>query len=302
MTRLAHPFGALNRKAKRYVDQAFPHLKPSAICIGAQKGGTSALSQYLACHPGVAPSRVKEIDFFNCPARFARGVDFYHSHFPRRTPLNAGRLTFDITPGYLFGGEAAAERIRGYSPAMKLIVLLRDPLTRAYSAWNMYRKYCQENPEWFLGWVRRCDESQAANFYARRPSSFGKDFEKDILEELAEITNGRIVEMPILPLGEYFRLLKPYFDRFPREQILVFSSEEMQQDTEGHLRRFESFVGLRAHNWSQKQLAPRFVGGYAEAIPAKAIDAIESFYRAQNRDLFRFLGTELPWGSNVKAR
>ena len=195
----------------------------------------------------------------------------------------------------MFGGKAAAERIRGYNRSMRLIVLLRDPLTRAYSAWNMYRRYCRENPDWFSRWMQRCDESVPADFFARRPSAFGSDFERDVLEEIAVTDRGRTMEMPILPLGEYFKLLKPYFDCFSREQILVFSSEQMQQDTEGHLRRFESFVGLAHHHWSQKQLAPRFVGGYAEPIPAKAAEAVKAFYQAQNRELFKLLGTEFPW-------
>lgn len=277
------------------LNRVFPRLKPSAICIGAQKGGTSALSDYLACHPGVAPSKVKEIDFFNCPSRFARGLDFYHSHFPRQTPLSRGRLTFDITPGYLFGGLKTAERIHRYNPAMKLIVLLRDPVARAYSAWNMYRKYCRENALWFSKWVDRCDQSRSEHHFEPRPSSFGNDFERDILHEMALLDRGQMVEMPILPLGEYCKLLKPFLDLFSRDQILVFSTEQMQRDTAGHLRRVESFVGLTPYHWSKKQLAPRFVGGYSDPIPTGAAEAIESFYRLRNRDLFELLGTEFPW-------
>jgi len=287
------------RPAPSIFDRVFPRLRPSAICIGAQKGGTSALSEYLACHPGVAPSKVKEIDFFNCPSRFARGVDFYHSHFPRQTPLNRGRLTFDITPGYLFGGQKAAERIHGYNSRMKLIVLLRDPVARAYSAWNMYRKYCRENPEWFSKWVNRCDQSRAEHQFDPRPATFGTDFERDIRDEIVLLDQGRMIEMPLLALGQYFKLLNPYFELFARNQILVFSTEQMQQDTAGHLRRVESFAGLSSYNWSEKQLAPRFVGGYSDPIPPKAAETIESFYQAQNRELFKLLGAEFPWGRGV---
>ena len=81
----------------------------------------------------------------------------------------------------------------------------------------------------------------------------------------------------------------------------MFASEQMQQDTEGHLRRFESFVGLAPHNWSRKELVPRFVGGYAEPIPAKAAEAIEAFYQEQNRELFRLLRTEFPWDQRQAA-
>ncbi len=282
-------------KAKLFLERAFPRLQPSAICIGAQKGGTSALYKYLACHRGVAPSKIKEIDFFNCTSRFARGLDFYHSHFPRKTPLNSQKLTFDITPGYLFGGGKAAERIRGYNPAIKLIVLMRNPITRAHSAWQMYKRYYRGNPEWFFNWIRRCDQSWPTELFLRRPATFGNNFEQDIRDEIAAMERGRTIEMPILLLGEYEKLLKPYYERFPRNQILALSSEQMQQDTAGHLRRIESFVGLPPHPWSRKQLAPRFVGGYRDSIEPKAREVLKEFYAPQNGALFKLLQSEFVW-------
>jgi hypothetical protein len=295
MTAQAERVSNFKDKANLLLDQTFPRMKPSAICIGAQKGGTSALYKYLACHPGVAPSRVKEIDFFNCNARFGRGLKFYHSHFPRRTLLNRRKLTFDITPGYLFGAEIAAQRIYDYNPQLRIMALLRDPVTRAHSAWQMYRRYCKDNFDWFFNWVRRCDEGLSPESFVRRPRSFGADFEKDILDEIAAIKEGRTIQMPILMLGEYYKLLKPYLDRFPHGKTLVISSEQMQKDTTGNLKRIEEFVGLKPHRWTAKQVAPRFVGGYEKAIPPKAKALLQSFYCQQNGDLFSALQTDFGW-------
>jgi len=295
VTAQAERISNFKSKAQLLLDQTFPRMKPSAICIGAQKGGTSALYKYLACHPGVAPSRIKEIDFFNCNSRFARGLEFYHSHFPRRTPLNRGKLTFDITPGYLFGGEKAAERIHNYNPKIQIIALLRNPVTRAHSAWQMYRRYCKGNFDWFFNWVKRCDEALSPGFFVRRPPTFGADFEKDILDEIAAIKEGRIIQMPILMLGEYYKLLRPYLDRFPRDQVLVVSSEQMQHDTTGNLRRIEEFVGLKPHRWNSKEVAPKFVGEYQKSILPNARALLESFYRDENRNLFDALRTEFAW-------
>ena len=285
----------LRDKAKATVELPFPHLKPCAIGIGAQKAGTTALYEYLALHPNVAPSKIKEIDFFNCDSRYARGIKFYHSHFPGRTPRNLERVTFDITPGYLGGASKAAQRIYDYNPNVKLIALLRNPITRAHSAWQMYQRNYQKNPSWFFEWVQRCDKTLKPGSFIQRPPSFGKDFSEDIANEIAIVEKGQSIEMPILLLGAYNELLSYYLNLFPRQQILVLSSEEMREDTLGHLRRIEKFVGLPPHSWRADETKPRFTGKYEESIPRKAYALMDTFYRDRNRALFSTLRTEFPW-------
>jgi hypothetical protein len=286
----------LRDKAKTAVWRSLPHLKPCAIGIGAGKAGTTALYEYLALHPRVAPSLIKEIDFFNCNSRYARGIRFYHSFFPCKTPGNLGKVTFDITPGYLIAANKAAQRIYDYNPNMKLLVLLRNPIMRAYSAWQMFRRNYKKNPDWFFEWLYRCDETIERDSFVRRLPSFGVDFAGDIANEIEVIEKGRTIEMPILSHGMYHAQLSCYFRLFSRNQVLVLSSEEMLQDTIGHLRRIEAFVGLPPHSWSPDETKPRFTGGYEKVIPQKAYDLLDSFYRGHNRDLFSMLQREFPWG------
>ena len=294
--RLGKQLRYLRGKAWTLLKQAFPPLKPSAICIGAQKAGTTALYRYLSCHSSVAPSKIKEIDFFNYNSHFSRGISFYHSHFPRRTPANSGKLTFDISPSYLgVAAERAAKRIYDYNPNIRLIILLRNPIKRAYSAWQMYRKMYVSNHDWFYEWwVRRCDSTIQRDFL-RRPSYFGQSFRKDIAEEIEAIECGRIIEMPILLLGMYHRHIKYYCDRFSQDQILVVSSEDLKQDTKGQLRRIEAFVGLEPHSWTQEELRPCFVGTYEDSISRNDYMLLKSFYREQNLALFDLLQKEFTW-------
>jgi len=113
----------------------FPRVQ--FLIAGTQKGGTSALDAYLRDHPGIAMASRKEVHFFDDDARFVRG----------RTPDYAGYERFfadapahavagEATPVYMYW-HAAPARIHAYNPAMKLIVVLRNPITRAYSHWNM---------------------------------------------------------------------------------------------------------------------------------------------------------------------
>jgi len=278
--------------------RAFPFLviRPCAICIGAQKAGTTALYHYLGLHPGVAPTKVKEIDFFNSDIRYSQGIRFYHSSFPIKTPANIGKLTFDITPGYMGGAERAARRIHDYNPKIRLIALLRNPSTRAHSAWQMYRRYCAKNRDWFWKWVQaRGNYSQPKDLFVRRSSRFGTSFQEDICEEIEVIRSDQIIEMPILLLGIYERFLKHYFHYFERDQILIISSEDFRQDTERQMQQIEEFIGLKPHSWSQDTLKPRFVGDYNEQISHEESMLLKSFYRDHNLALFDLVQHEFQW-------
>jgi hypothetical protein len=278
------------------LQQMFPPLKPSAICIGAQKAGTTALYDYLSYHHSVAPSKVKEIDFFNCNSRFFRGERFYHSHFPRRTPKNYKKHTFDITPGYLSGAEKTAKRIYEYNRNIRILVLLRNPIDRAYSAWQMYRKRYFENKEWFFEWVKRCDATIQMDHLVKRPSTFGQTFQEDIANEIEALKCFKNIEMPILLLGMYYRHIKHFYNHFSRDQILVISSEDMKQDTKRELRKIESFVGLNPHSWTTEELLPRFVGMYNDSISPNDYLSLKTFYKEHNRALFGLLQKEFEWG------
>jgi hypothetical protein len=300
------PVKALKNGAANQIRLILPRLRPSAICIGAQKAGTTALFEYLSHHPQVASSRIKEIDFFNCDSRYRRGVRFYHSHFPLRTLATRDKLTFDITPGYLGLSEAmakqSAERIYAYDPTMKLLALLRNPITRAHSAWQMYRSRVPQNPNWFADWMRRCDSSVPVDFFVARPSSFGESFEQDIRDEIEAIERGRTIAMPILAQGMYYPLISFFFNSFPRDQIVVIASEDLRRDTLAQLRRIEAFVGLQSYHRSEAELAPRFEGAYQEDISVSAYRILESYYRQPNRALFSLLGREFAWDRSAVAR
>ena len=112
---------------------ALPHF----LIIGAQKAGTTSLASYLAAHPGVVPSKRKEVHFFDL--NYEKGVDWYRSHFPiargqglRRRMRGRRMLTGEASPYYIFH-PLAASRAFDLLPAARVIVLLRNPVDRAYS-------------------------------------------------------------------------------------------------------------------------------------------------------------------------
>src|SRR5271167_4574735 len=101
---------------------------PDFLIIGAQKAGTTSMASYLAAHPRVAPSKCKEVHFFDL--NYEKGVDWYRSHFPIGVGEGLlGRLrgrqmqTGEASPYYIFHPRAAS-RAFDLLPAARVIVLL----------------------------------------------------------------------------------------------------------------------------------------------------------------------------------
>lgn len=120
-------------------------LKPKLnfLIIGAQKAGTTSLAKYLSQHKSILPPKEKEFNFFNLDQNYQKGKSYYESNLNRyRNPFKP-RISFEATTHYLYLPHVA-QRIYSYNPNFKLIILLREPSERDYSAWNMYRPTIKE--------------------------------------------------------------------------------------------------------------------------------------------------------------
>ena len=104
--------------------------------IGVQKGGTTALVDYLSGHSGLQLSREKEVHHFDDEKRIdwsAPSHDRLHAQFDWSVDCV---LRGEATPLYIYW-PASLPRLRSYNPAAKLIVGLRHPTFRAFSHWRM---------------------------------------------------------------------------------------------------------------------------------------------------------------------
>jgi len=114
-------------------------MTPGFLIIGGQRCGTTSMYRTLAQHPNVLKAvKHKGIHYFDTD--YQRGMDWYRAHFPLRRTADAVEkrtgvrpLTFESSPYYMFH-PLAAERIARDLPGVQVIVLLRDPVERAYSA------------------------------------------------------------------------------------------------------------------------------------------------------------------------
>jgi hypothetical protein len=116
-------------------------MMPSFLIVGAQRCGTTSLHRAIARHPGVVPPAMfKGVHYFD--VKYGEGLDWYRGHFPvalaarlSRAGGGAGPITGEASPYYMFH-PAVPERIARDLPDAKLIVMLRDPVERAYSAYT----------------------------------------------------------------------------------------------------------------------------------------------------------------------
>lgn len=179
-------------------------MLPDFIGIGAQRSGTTWLHALLASHPDIyVPERRKEIHFFDW--YYDRGSAWYASFFNPKAAPTSYRAIGEITPDYLYE-PAAPERIAALVPSCKLLVILRNPVDRAYSH---YAKLVRDDR-----WQASFEET-----LTQRPE--------------------------IIERGFYSKWLKNYFAVFPREQILPILYETAVSDVATTKSVVSTFLNVR---------------------------------------------------------
>jgi len=187
------------------------------VLAGAQKSGTTALHYFLSRHPRIAMGDQQEIHFFDNDGVFVSGMDYeqLHKHYP---PLAPSTIAGDCTPSYIYHAPAA-ERIWKYNPNIKLLVLLRNPVERAFAHWNMQR------------------------FRGREPL----DFFDAVREEKTRITGAPPTEarrFAYVDRGFYGHQLARLFKFFTRKQVKAIKFEEFRDKQSETLNSIFSFLGL----------------------------------------------------------
>ena len=125
---------------------------PDLLVVGAKRGGTTSLWHYLQQHPGVLPlypaaEHLKGLYYFD--VHHDRGERWYRSHFAtaawrarRERELGHPTVAAEASPYYLFHPLAPA-RARALLPDARVVVLLRDPVERAFSHWKERRRHTE---------------------------------------------------------------------------------------------------------------------------------------------------------------
>lgn len=261
---------------------------PGLLIIGAQKAGTSALYNYLTHHPDVYRGR-KEVNYFNF--NHDQGTGYYKQQFPAGT-----RLKIDATPSYLYHRDTPA-RAAALLPDARIIVLLREPVSRAFSAWNMYRKLhaVPKNQADFQR-VEAADPSQ--RLYSEYCQRDFPDFPTAIRRELDWIARGEDIREPsLIRRGFYVEQIERWQEYFSREQFYFISSADLKVEDKARaiLKELEEFLGLAGGGFDDLAFKLVHARTYDTRLPDAVRGELENVFRQKNKGLEELTGLSLPW-------
>lgn len=254
---------------------------PDFLIIGTQRGGTTSLYKYLVQHPNLSHALTKELRFFDL--NYQRGLPWYRSRFPsRRHRENARRrrgvelMVGEASPDYLFHPHAPA-RVARDLPDAKLVVLLRDPVDRAFSHyWHQFKRQHET-----LSFPEAVDAE---------PQRLAGELERMIADP--SYVSFERHHHSYLSRGIYVDQLAAWMELIPKDRFLIERSEDFFQDPPGAFKRVLEFLGLPPHQLTEYETFNAFSSGQMD--PELRARLVEHF-RPHNRRLYEFLGRDFGW-------
>ncbi|KAG8008742.1 Heparan sulfate glucosamine 3-O-sulfotransferase 3A1 [Nibea albiflora] len=275
---------ASRRVSPRFAGQLSPlgegsKKLPQALIIGVKKGGTRALLEFLRVHPDIRAVGA-EPHFFD--RNYDNGLEWYRELMPKTLE---GQITMEKTPSYFVTREAPA-RISAMSRDTKLIVVVRDPVTRAIS-----------------------DYTQTLSKKPDIPSFESLTFKNR--------TTGLIdTSWSAIQIGIYAKHLDNWLQYFPMDQILFVSGERLISDPAGELGRVQDFLGLKriitdkhfyfnqtkgfpclkkAEGSSKPHCLGKTKGRTHPNIDPEVVQRLRDFYRPFNMKFYQMTGRFFGW-------
>jgi len=250
----------LRRKTNKFPVHDNDKLVNFVIC-GTQKGGTTALYSYLREHPEICMADRKEVHFFDNETLFVNVKPNYSQYHVSFNPRESHKLLGEATPIYMYWHDAP-RRIWEYNSDMKLIVILRNPIDRAYSHWNMEKN---RNTESLAFWDAiqnegvRCREALP---YQHRVYSY-------------------------IDRGFYLNQLRKLWHYFSTENVLVLKNEYLKKQPDKCLKDVCVFLGVKHFENVTPKIAHSL--SYTSKMSAKERKYLQSIFEYEIMNIERVL-------------
>lgn len=243
---------------------------PDFIIIGAQKGGTTSLFHYLTQHPQLNLPNVKEVHFFT--KNYHRGLNFYKTYFPYK---QKGKLSGEATPYYLFHPKVPYRLYKCF-PNVKLIIMLRNPVNRAFSHYNMEKKLSNEKRAFEVAIQDELNQLENLN--------------KKILSSNHYTTEH--AHHSYLSRGLYQEQIERWLNYFDKNQMLFIKSEDFFENPQKELKRVFDF--FKIDNIQINDLEPKLKGNYNN-LTKSFYDQLAEFFKKNNSKLTTIIGNKFNW-------
>lgn len=254
---------------------------PTCIIIGVRKGGTRALLEMLSLHPAVRMA-AQEVHFFDNATNYARGYPWYLSQMP---PLSPGQLAMEKSPSYLVT-QGVAERVRAMDPKVRLLLIVREPVTRLVSDFTQITH-------------NRLEKGLAS-----------RTFDETIIRGDGAVD----VDYYGVDTGLYANHLQRWYNFFPRNQIHVVNGDRLIKTPWREVAGVERFLGLeprvtrenfyfnttkgfhclRPGQGVERCLA-KSKGRPHVQVSSKTVRLLRTFYRPHNLRFYDLVGRDFGW-------
>ncbi len=243
---------------------------PDFVIIGAQRAGTTSLYDWLVEHPRVGAPRSKEVHYFDI--KYGATERWYRSNFPLR---RSGRMTGEASPYMLFHPLAPERAARDLPATTKFIVLLREPVQRAISAY----------------WLNRQEDTERKPFRDAIEAEEQRLAGQDELVRRGERSK-RHQFYSYVARGRYAEQLQRWFSHVDRDRLLVVTSEDLFSSP-ATAAEILAWLDLPAFDrpFPQANAASRHADADADVVAA-----LRRRFEPYNRELEELLGRQL-WRS-----
>ncbi|MDJ0557359.1 MAG: sulfotransferase domain-containing protein [Microcoleaceae cyanobacterium MO_207.B10] len=273
------------KKTIRNITYPVIKAKPNFLIIGAQKAGTTSLYNYLIQHPQIFPRKsFKEVRYYGRAEHYSRGWGWYLSNFPSKI-ATGNRLNCDASPDYIYY-EEVPQLIKKDLGNIKIIAILREPVSRAYSAWQMFHSFAN------------IDNDHLRRFYDPR------SFSEAIAEEFSSDFDYRKYPFryDYVGRGRYTEQLENYYRYFDKDTILILSLNQFKKNLIETLNSVCDFLNIEhfppemaSNIQQQKYNTGKYKKEEISEEEKKVLERLKDYFQPLNKKLYDLLGHSYDW-------
>lgn len=236
------------------------------IIMGTQKGGTTALATNISKHPeiyidGNTNPFKSEIHYFDI--KLYKGLDWYKSHFNYNK-----KMVGDKTPDLMYL-DHTFPYIQSINPYIKIILILRNPIERAFSSWKLVKKYFNET------------------------RSFKDAIQDEIKNKLHENKTFNTGMTHYLQKGLYYKQILNILQWFSKDNLLVLISENVKKNMNSEYNKIYKFLNVKLLNNIKYKL--EFISDDKSEIDINVYNELVNFYKNDVKNLENMLNIKTNW-------
>lgn len=271
---------------------------PSFLIIGVQKSGTTTLYDILNRLPNFCGSIEKETGFFTQDKLFKQGPEWYSGQFRR---CSRAAIKFEATPAYIYYPNVP-KRILSFNERMKFIVVLREPVARCYSAWNMFRRFNESGADSiFAQFVQHANPAEREAVRNLLFTEHYPSFKQAVIDDIERHVSQSIdIEPSFVRRGIYCEQIANYLQYFSLSRFLFLEQRELSLPV-AVLKKISAFLSIEIDSNLVGVPVSLNTGDYpsTDAETEETMLLLRDFYRHHNEKLFSQIGVKYDWNEGV---